>query len=450
VSVSSLRKPAGEGAAAPPGARQRTGGIRDTAAQDVPLARSQGRVRRMLPWGAALVLAVLAGYWFAGPTIRSYLRSPTSVSLERLRTAAVERGRFVRDVAAEGVVVAAVSPTLFAPEDGTVTFRVKEGDVVSAGDALAVVESPELTSRLAQEQATLQSLDTGLRRRELENRAQELENQQLVDLARVSVTAAERELRRAEASRQTQVISQQDYEKAVDDLERARLEFRHAQQNAALQTESNTFDLETLSLERDRQALVVAELERRIADLVIPAPVDGMVGALAVAQKSAVTRNAPVLTVVDLSALEVEIRVPQSYGDDLAIGLPAEVTISASRYAATLTAVSPEVQENQVVGRIRFDGELPPKLRQNQRVAARVLLETTEDTLKLQRGPFLDAGGGRIAYVIDERTATRRTIQTGSSNLREVQVLDGLREGDRVVISDISVFNGADSVMLSR
>jgi HlyD family secretion protein len=183
---------------------------------------------------------------------------------------------------------------------------------------------------------------------------------------------------------------------------------------------------------------------------VIPAPVDGMVGALAVAQKSAVTRNAPVLTVVDLSALEVEIRVPQSYGDDLAIGLPAEVTISASRYVATLTAVSPEVQENQVVGRIRFDGELPPKLRQNQRVAARVLLETTEDTLKLQRGPFLDAGGGRIAYVIDERTATRRTIQTGSSNLREVQVLDGLREGDRVVISDISVFNGADSVMLSR
>lgn len=425
--------------------------IRDTSAQDLQVEGAAGRRRRR--WvlrGMALLAAVLVVGWLVAPSVRAYLAAPTSISEGRLRLAQVERGRFVRDVAAEGVVVAAVSPTLFAPEDGTVTFQVQEGDVVAAGQALAVVDSPLLRSQLQQENATLRSLETGMARRELENRAQDLENQQQVDLARVTVTAAERELRRAETSRASQVISQQDYEEAVDDLERARLEYAHAQQNAKLESERSAFDLQTLGIERDRQALVVADLERRIARLAIPSPVDGMVGTLAVTQKAAVARNAPVLTVVDLSALEVEIRVPQSYGDDLLIGLPAEVTFSGNRYPATLTAVSPQVQENQVVGRIRFDGDLPPRLRQNQRVAARVLLEATDDALKIRRGPFLDTGGGRVAYVVEDRVVRRRVIQTGSSNLREVEILEGLELGDTVVISDISIFDGAESVMLAR
>jgi HlyD family secretion protein len=435
------------------GNRVRAAGIRDTSAQDIPLdtgAAAAGRRLRRLVLAVVLLLAAAGTAWLAAPILRGYLGSSSAVAADRLRTATVERGRFVRDVAAEGVVVAAVSPTLYAGEDGTVRFLVQAGDVVRAGAELAVIDSPELTSRLAQERATLQSLYTGLRRRELDNRARDLTNQQSVDLARVSVDAAERELRRAEASRQAEVISMQDYEKAVDDLERARLEFRHAQQNAALQRESNAFDLETLAIERNRQALVVEELERRVQDLTIRAPVDGMVGTLAVEQRAAVTRNAAVVTVVDLSALEVQIRVPESYGDDLAIGLPAEVSFNGKAYPATLTAVSPEVTENQVLGRIRFDGELPPRLRQNQRVAARVLLQASEDALKVARGPFLDVGGGRIAYVLDDRTVRRRFIQTGATNLREVEVLDGLREGDVVVISDISVFKGADSVMLAR
>ncbi|MEM9385281.1 MAG: HlyD family efflux transporter periplasmic adaptor subunit [Pseudomonadota bacterium] len=425
--------------------------IRDTSAQDLRVEGAAGR--RRLRWGIrglGALAALLIFAWLVGPSVRAYLEAPTSISESRLRLAQVERGRFVRDVAAEGVVVAAVSPTLFAPEDGTVTFDVQEGDVVSEGQALAVVDSPLLRSQLEQENATFRSLETGMARRELENRAQDLENQQQVDLARVTVTAAERELRRAESSRASQVISQQDYEKAIDDLERARLEYAHAQQNAKLESERSAFDLQTLGIERDRQALVVADLERRVADLTVPSPVDGMVGTLAVTQKAAVARNAPVLSVVDLSALEVEIRVPQSYGDDLLIGLPAEVTFSGNRYPATLTAVSPQVQENQVVGRIRFDGELPPRMRQNQRVAARVLLESTDDALKVRRGPFLDTGGGRVAYVVEDRVVRRRLIQTGSSNLREVEVLEGLAPGDTVVISDISVFDGAESVMLAR
>ena len=96
-------------------------------------------------------------------------------------------------------------------------------------------------------------------------------------------------------------------------------------------------------------------------------PVDGIVGTLAVAERASVAQNAPLLTVVDLTAFEIEFQVPESYADDLGLGMDAEVTYAARKYAAKVSAVSPEVRQGQVTGRLRFSGETPQGLRQNQR-----------------------------------------------------------------------------------
>ena len=68
----------------------------------------------------------------------------------------------------------------------------------------------------------------------------------------------------------------------------------------------------------------------------------------------------------------------------------------------------------------------------------------------LQRGQFLESGGGRIAYVLqDDDTAVRRTITIGGRSLRAVEVTDGLQEGDAVIISSIEQFAGADSILIT-
>lgn len=78
-----------------------------------------------------------------------------SVSAERLRTGRVTRGNFVRDISVQGRVVAAVSPTLYATQTGTITFEVESGDSVYAGQVLASIASPEIQYQLLQEQARL-------------------------------------------------------------------------------------------------------------------------------------------------------------------------------------------------------------------------------------------------------------------------------------------------------
>jgi len=148
-------------------------------------------------------------------------------------------------------------------------------------------------------------------------------------------------------------------------------------------------------------ALVAADLQRQVDDLSIRSPVGGVVGDLLVEQKAAVARDTPVLAVVDLSRFEIDAQVPESYADDLGLGMAAEILVGNERYAGQLVAVSPEIVSGQVGSRIRFTGRMPENIRQNQRLTTRILIEERPDVLMVQRGQFLESGGGRIAYVMD-------------------------------------------------
>ena len=129
--------------------------------------------------------------------------------------------------------------------------------------------------------------------------------------------------------------------------------------------------------------------------------------------------------------------------------MQAEILVGGDRYKGQLIAVSPEIIGNQVASRIRFDGDGPTNLRQNQRLTTRILLAEYPDILTVQRGQFLDSGAGRIAYVIDDDIATRRQIQTGARSLGAVEIVSGLEPGDTIVISSLDPFRGADTVLLT-
>jgi HlyD family secretion protein len=420
--------------------------IRDTSAQDVLLDKTSRW--QWLKWAVPLaVLAMLV--MLIVPVISTWLSAGASVSAERIRTAVVSRGDLIRDLSVQGRVVAAISPTLYSPATGTVTLQVQPGDIVALGQVLATIDSPEVRSEFMQEQSMLDQLNAELEREKIQVRKARVKGQQTIDLARVELTAAEREMRRAEESIGTQLISEIDFERRRDELARAKVEHNHATQDAQLESESLEFETATRQLAVGRQQLVVDELKRRVDDLSIRSPVNGIVGNVAVNQKALLNENAPLITVVDLSAFEVEIRIPEAYADDLGIGLAGDVQYNGQQYRGELVSLSPEVVDNEVMGRIRFAAETPPGLRQNQRVTVRVMMDELPSVLKLQRGSFTDSGGGRNAFVMtQDGTAERREIRLGARSAGEVEVISGLQEGEEVVISSIADFEGFDSIQI--
>jgi len=421
-------------------------GIRDTSGQDV-LIKKTGKLQ-WLKWAVPFAFVALLGILML-PVLSTWMSAEASVSADRIRTAEVMLGDLIRDLTVQGRVVAAVSPTLYSPATGTVTLQVQPGDTVRLDQVLAVIDSPEVRSEYLQEISSLDQLNAELAREKIQSRKARVKSQQTIDLAKVELTAAEREMRRADASIATNAISEMDFERARDELARARVEHNHAVQDAQLESESLEFETTTRQLAVDRQQLVVDELKRRVDDLSMRSPVNGIVGNVAVNQKALVNENAPLVTVVDLSAFEVEIRIPEAYADDLGIGLAGDVQYNGKEYRGELVSLSPEVVNNEVIGRIRFAGDTPPGLRQNQRVSVRVMMDELIHVLKLQRGAFTDSGGGRYAFVLTGKgLAERREIRLGARSAAEVQVLSGLQEGELVIISSISEFTDFDTIQV--
>ena len=422
--------------------------ITDTSGQDVVLAPPSKR--RFWITAAVVAIGLAAVLAYGLPRFVRWSQAEAAVPLDRLRIAEVRRGDLIRDVSVQGRVVAAVSPTLFASADGTITLLVESGAEVSEGDSVAIVDSPELDNRLDQERSSLESQQIDLERQQISTRQQQLTSQKNVDLALVALTAAEREKRRADLSFAQQVIPEIDLEKAQDELASAELSYEHAVQDLELESERLLFELRTRELEVERQALLVRDLERQVAELTIRSPVTGIVGNLQVDQKEAVSRNQAVMAVVDLTAFEVEANVPESYADDLGLGMQAEVFVGPAVNTAELVAISPEIVDNQVTTRLRFTSGTPPGLRQNQRLTTRILLENISETLVVERGQFLESGAGRIAYVIDDGIARRRDITVGARGLGEVEVVSGLDVGDQIIITSYDAFDSAESVLITN
>ncbi len=422
--------------------------ISDTSSQDIELTPGSAPYRKFTAIGIIAIILALA--WLVTPIVQRWALAEDSISAERLRTATVSRGDFVRDISVQGRVVAAVSPTLYATQAGTVTFEVESGDSVSAGQILASIDSPEIQNQLLQEQSRLSSLKVELDRQRIMTRQQQLENQKSEDSASITLQAAEREMSRAETAFRQGALTEVDYEKAQDDLQTAELLHKHSLLDKDLDNERLEFELQTRQLSVDQQELLVADLKRQVEELEIHSPVNGIVGNLTVDQKTNVAKNQSILSVVDLSAFEVEVQISESYADDLAIGMLSEIRASGETYDAILIAVSPEIIDNQVTGRVRFRGDVPAGLRQNQRLQTRILLEEKFDVLKVQRGQFFDSGNGRVAYRIDDGIAYRSPILTGATSLNSIEILEGLQEGDTIIISGTDQFNGAETVLINN
>jgi HlyD family secretion protein len=423
--------------------------MRGTSGQDRVIEKNALPYRKTI-LGVASILFIAVAMFYAWPNLTRLLSADQTISQSQLRFAKVQLGDLQRDVSVQGKVIAANSPTLFAPSSGIVSLQIKAGNKVKEGQLLASIYSPELTNMLSQEESSYDQVAIEVGRHRIQIKSSLLNNQQTIELALVNLEASKVEKNRAELSIQDSLISQRELEEKVAAFKRADLAYRHALQNNQLQKESMEFDLKSKQSQLERQEFVVTDLRRQVANLSIISPTDGIIGSVNIREKDTVTLNASLFTIIDLSVFEVEVKIPENYADDLGIGLQTEINFNGQTHMGEVTAISPEVFEGQVVGRIRFTQVDLVGLRQNQRVTARVLIESKENVLKVKRGAFVESGGGRIAYVVNNQSATKRSIQLGVRSLGEVEVLSGLEQGDEIIISSTSQFNASELISITH
>jgi HlyD family secretion protein len=422
--------------------------MRDTSRQDriiEPGNRWKRHGRLVIFAIAALIgLGVLIALWMR------YDGAGRSVNEANLTLATVERGDFVRDVAADGQVVAAVSPTLYASAAGSVTLQVHAGDAVHKGQTLATLDSPDVTAKLSQEQATLDSVRLDWQRAQLDAQNKLSQSHQALAQAEVDQRTAQRELDRSRKAYELGSYSELQMLKAQDGFEKAQFADQQAKINDEAVPAQNRFDIESRKALLDRQQFLVTDLRRQVDALQIRSPVDGNVGQVQIADRATVAKDTPLLSVVDLTALEVDIKVPESFARDLAPGMSADLSGAGHHFKGSVSGVSPEVVNGEVTARVRFLDEKGQDLRQSQRLSVRIFIDRRDNVLLVDRGNFMDQDGGGFAYVVHGNIAQRQPIRLGAASVQKVEILEGLNVGDQIVVSGTEAFNTAPRVVLSH
>ena len=420
----------------------------DGTSQDRILeAPSFWRRRRRLILTSAGVAAALA---LLVALAARYAGIEGSFSRSTLTLATVVRGDFVSDIEADGQVVATISPTLYARAPGIVTLKVHAGDPIRRGQTLAVIDDPDLTSSLQQEQAVAESLRIAWQRAKLHAARQLTDLRSAFEQARIDVSTAQRELDRSREAYRLGAYPELQMLRAQDALQRARFALQDAKAHYDSQPAQNRFDIASSKALLDREEERVGDLRRQVQELTVRSPVAGRAGQVSVVDQAEVSSGAPLLTAVALNALEVQVQVPESEAHELATGMKADLEGDGQHWPGHVSGISPEVVNGSVVARLRFSGSQPQGLRQSQRMFVRVFIAQLHDVLMVDRGNFADQQGGGYAYVVHGDTALRQPIQIGAISLQKVQLLGGVTVGDRIVTSGAAAFHDAMSVRLSN
>jgi len=355
----------------------------------------------------ALPLLAAAAWYLAGA-----LRGPA------LPAYRIEAGPLVQTVVATGRVISTSRSQVGSEITGTVVERrVKEGDVVRAGDVLAVLRADDLTARLREAEAALLQLQ-----RDTRPRAEAALRQAEVQLAQ-----AERERRRREDLFQRQLIAREAQEQAVEIEAVARSVVEQARAAASAAAAGGSQELQL----RERIAAARALLARTQ----IRAQSAGVVLTRNAEPGDLVQPGRVLFEIARSGATEIEVLVDEKNLAQLAIGQSALCVADAwpdRPFPATITFIAPAIDPARGTVVVRLAVEpVPDYLRQDMTISVNVETGRRDNALAVPNDALLDAGAAVL--VVREGRLARQAVRTGLAGLAMTEVLEGLAAGDLVL-----------------
>ncbi len=408
---------------------------------EVVLSAMDQRIEQRLitPWRLSVATSVIALVALALYGYLEFGRTRTlTVGAERVTVASVAYDTFREYIPVTGSVVPRTTVYLDAVEGGQVTaVYVEEGALVTAGQPLVTFKNTNLELQVigAEAQLTEQLNYLSTTRQNFEQ--SRLRNRrELIDID-YQIDRLTRELGR----RQPLLATGGATKGQIDDLESELSRFRSlripVQQQLALDEEFGATQLTRMNEALDGMNKKLAVARDNLANLVIVAPIDGQLTSLEANPGESKARGQRVGQVDEQHAFKVSALVDEFYLARVTVGQLAEVEIDGKSYVLEVSKEYPGVRDRQFEIDLKFaDGAQPP-LRRGQTVRMRLEIGQPADTLVLANGAFYDDTGGRWVFVVNEsgELAERRDVRFGRRNPEGIEVLEGLKEGDRVITS---------------
>ncbi|MGB3464907.1 MAG: efflux RND transporter periplasmic adaptor subunit [Cyclobacteriaceae bacterium] len=413
---------------------------------DRKIKKSKWTIKRISIIAVSLAFGAFLIYSFALAPGGSKL----NVNLEKINVAAVHEGEFREFIPVDGNVLPIKTIRLDAIEGGVVEKKLSEGGVlIEKGDTILKLSNNNLLQNYVREETQafrlvndLENTKLGLRRNQfdLQRRFTELDFQ---------IDAARDNLERSKPLFKDSIISEQEYLNI-------KREYDRLVSNRKIEIKSQRFDsinarlqitqLEaTLSRTKSNLEMIRGNLE----NLYVKAPITGRLSSVDVEVGESISVGQNIGQIDDVSGFKVRAEIDEHYISRIYEGLKGTFEFAGNTYDLELKKIYPEVNSGIFQVDLSFNSDVPEGIRRGQTLQIRLQLSENITAVQIPRGSFYNTTGGNWVFVLDpsEDFATKREIRLGRQNPRFYEVLEGLKPGEKVIVSSYDGYTDKDRLV---
>ena len=410
----------------------------------------KSKIKKKIRNAVMIVIGVAA---IGGITYGLTKLKPAAPTLDR-STAVIEtvkRGEMVRDVRGNGTLVPEVTRWVPAPADGRVErILLKAGVEVDPSTVIVELSNPQL-----EQQAVDTELQVKAAEADQENLKVRLESDAMTQKAAIATinsqySQAKLQLDADEKLYEQKLVAELNIKisrVAVQDLaNRLKVE----QERLAVSSKSTKAQMNAAA-SRLNQLRALATLRRQEVDaLKVRAGSGGVLQQVLVTEGQQVTPGFNIARVADPASLKAVLRVAETQISGVRIGQPVIVDTRNGLIQGTVSRIDPAAREGTFEIDASLVGPLPPSARPDLSVDGTIELERLKDVLKVGRPAFGQAQQtiGMFVLTPDGSEAERRTVKLGRNSVSTIEILEGLKEGDRVIISDTAAYDSYNRIRI--
>ena len=411
-------------------------------AMDKVVERRRIDKRILIAAGAAGVLLFVVLFWLFAPSANSQ-----SVNPDRLSIANVQQGVFDDFLPLRARVTPLVTVYLDAVEGGRVEKKlVEDGAQVVEGQPLAVLSNAELQLSTLEKQAEVEQQLNNMRSQELALTQTRNSNLRDLNQAETELAKARRQYDLQKPLSEKGFVSMKTFNDTKDDLQ-------YQQQRLAILKHSitQTESLQSSQLKQLRAAASSLNSSMGIAQsslgqLNIRAPVTGQLSGFDIQLGQSLQQGERIGQIDSAGADKLQADVDEFYLGRVQVGQGAAADIDGKTYRLKVAKVYPQVRNGQFQIDLVFDGAEPGSIQRGQTVQAKLILGDPSRAVLIPNGAFFNDTGGNWVFVVDSggKSASKRQVQLGRKNSDFIEVLGGLKPGERVVTSSYSGLTDKD------
>ncbi len=404
--------------------------------------------KKYIPWGIALVAIVF-----------------TTIGLSRLKPAAptVDRATIWMDTVEQGLMLIRVrGPGNLVPEQirwipaetqGRVERKyVQPGNRVTANTILVELSNPDVQLQLLESQRQLSAAQQQLVMLRSSLQTQRLNQKSLIAQVRAQYLAAKRnaEALAELATKGEGYVSTVELQNALEQEEEMETRLGLENQRLVVMQESEEPQLIVQQEQIERLTGIVAFQQERIASMHVRAGIDGVLQEMDLEEGQWVMNGQTLARVVVPERLKAELRIPQTQARDVALGQDALVDTRTDTIMGQVIRIDPAAQDGVVVVDVALPPDLPRSARPGLAVEGIIELERLEDVLFVGRPAYGQAHStvGLFKLVDGGGYAERVNVRLGRSSVNTIEIEEGLRIGDVVILVDMSQWDAYDRVRI--